>query len=425
MGAPGRARTRWPSARRTSRPRASPSSGFNAYPGYHFRDLHRRLMLYHLAGCDTTDPSCASRRGARRTRFRGARGRRNSLRVRASRRRRRSTPSRSSEKGAAGLAWFHHDLLATINTPVYFHEFADTVSRHGLQFAGDATLRVPRMMEHKPGNPPGVAGFGGRHHPPGTVPRFHHGRPLPAGAPLPRRCSARPLRSDWRACAACTWRATSVRRWPPPPPPPWLPPPTPGCPDDAFAGRAGRIVVKRSRRTGGPGADRRGVARRGVLRRVGGAAGRDRFAGGTRRISVASGGEQTGVFDHARERVGACAQRTPRGQRGRPSPGPDELARHRPASPMDTLDPFERHLLGLLDGSRDRAALLAAMRVWIKSGQAANDHRRRRRRPYLPGRKKAGAFPENRRPGSPPGRRPAGHARLSPAGALTRFCVCL
>jgi SAM-dependent methyltransferase len=35
-----------------------------------------------------------------------------------------------------------HDDLAVINDPVYFHEFADHAARHGLQFLGDAELQT-------------------------------------------------------------------------------------------------------------------------------------------------------------------------------------------------------------------------------------------------------------------------------------------
>ena len=123
---------------------------FNAYPGYHFRDLHRQMMLYHLAHAETTDPAEQANEALGVLEFMARCQKENASYEGVLHQGFEDYASQITTKGAAGLAWFHHDLLAETNTPVYFHEFADHARRHGLRFVGDATLRVPRLMDLAP-----------------------------------------------------------------------------------------------------------------------------------------------------------------------------------------------------------------------------------------------------------------------------------
>ncbi|MGZ6642376.1 MAG: methyltransferase regulatory domain-containing protein [Solirubrobacteraceae bacterium] len=103
---------------------------YNAYPGSYLRDTARDILRFHVDGIE--DP---------RERMDQA-GTIMELIIRAGR---TSPHARAlSEHMAAILArprWVvFHDELGTVNTPVYFHEFAAHAARHGLQYLAEAHL---------------------------------------------------------------------------------------------------------------------------------------------------------------------------------------------------------------------------------------------------------------------------------------------
>jgi methyltransferase-like protein len=108
---------------------------YNAQPGNHLRDLARQMMLYHVARC--SDPT---------------------ERISQARALLHFLAESSTESDAYHLvlkkevervvkysdAAFYHDDLSPINHAVYFHEFIDHASRHGLQYLAEAqTMDLP------------------------------------------------------------------------------------------------------------------------------------------------------------------------------------------------------------------------------------------------------------------------------------------
>jgi methyltransferase-like protein/2-polyprenyl-3-methyl-5-hydroxy-6-metoxy-1,4-benzoquinol methylase len=122
---------------------------FNAYPGYHRKDLERNLILFHLAHTAARTPAEQAREALGALDF-VANSQPGDNGYRAALKAAREEYAQQIEKSAGGPAWFHHDLLATFNAPAYFHQFMDHAGRHRLQFVCDGTLRLPRMLPLPP-----------------------------------------------------------------------------------------------------------------------------------------------------------------------------------------------------------------------------------------------------------------------------------
>lgn len=103
----------------------------NVYPGSHIRDLVRGMMRFHVRNID--DPADQRRQATALLRF-----------VVKS----QSPPDLFRQLIAAELEWlekssdaaFHHDDLAEIRTPFYFHEFIADAARHDLQYLSEAAI---------------------------------------------------------------------------------------------------------------------------------------------------------------------------------------------------------------------------------------------------------------------------------------------
>jgi cyclopropane fatty-acyl-phospholipid synthase-like methyltransferase len=110
---------------------------YNAYPGSYLRDMARDVMLFHVRHLD--DPG---------TRVRQARALMETI-VAAN----ADTPyarvlREHMERLLGHRDWaLFHDDLAAVNTPVYFHEFVEHAGRHGLQFLAEAELAESRLPE--------------------------------------------------------------------------------------------------------------------------------------------------------------------------------------------------------------------------------------------------------------------------------------
>jgi methyltransferase-like protein/SAM-dependent methyltransferase len=104
---------------------------YNAYPGYHFRQIVRDMMLYHTRHIG--EPAA---RVAEARRFVQWLRDSNSL---GERWRDLIGNEVHNVLDKAESAMFHDDL-AEVNDPVYFHEFAAHAARHGLQFLTEVDL---------------------------------------------------------------------------------------------------------------------------------------------------------------------------------------------------------------------------------------------------------------------------------------------
>ena len=112
-------------------PAASGAAGvafisYNAYPGCHYRQMLREIMLYHTAGMEDPEEKLREARAVLEM-------------VREA----HAEPGLDGEVenllGRSAGALFHDDLAA-ICQPFYFHEFAAQASRHGLQFLAEAAF---------------------------------------------------------------------------------------------------------------------------------------------------------------------------------------------------------------------------------------------------------------------------------------------
>lgn len=118
---------------------------YNAYPGNHTRDLVRRMMRYHVHA--VTDPA---------ERVNQARALLSFLvecnPVSASDAYRQVLKAELDRVAKYRDAAFYHDDLSSINQAFYFHEFVAEAARHGLQYLAEAqTLELPDRSF-----PPGV-----------------------------------------------------------------------------------------------------------------------------------------------------------------------------------------------------------------------------------------------------------------------------
>jgi len=117
---------------------------YNTYPGWHQIEATRQMMLYHVQNID--DPVKRARQGRALMKF--------LLDGQPKVSDFRPFLEREVQRIARFPDWLLlHDLLAEINTPCYFHVFAEHAMQHGLQYVGDADY----ALSHARAFPPHVA----------------------------------------------------------------------------------------------------------------------------------------------------------------------------------------------------------------------------------------------------------------------------
>ena len=104
---------------------------YNAYPGGHLRDAIRRMMLFHLRDVDDIHEKCSRARELLEFLVE-ARPEQDTYHV-FLQSELRSILERSPTH-------FFHDELSEFNNRFYFHEFVQDAARHGLQFLSEARL---------------------------------------------------------------------------------------------------------------------------------------------------------------------------------------------------------------------------------------------------------------------------------------------
>ncbi len=102
---------------------------YNAYPGNHLRDLARRIMRFHVQ--QFPDASEQVRQARTLLKFLAE--------AKSKRGHWQDVLHHQSDRIQRYIdAGFYHDDLSAINQPFYFHEFNEAASRHGLQFLAEA-----------------------------------------------------------------------------------------------------------------------------------------------------------------------------------------------------------------------------------------------------------------------------------------------
>ena len=341
---------------------------FNAYPGYHVRELQRNLMLYHLAHVDAATPAEQANHALEAMNFVAA-SQPEDHPCRGMLSEAHDYYREEVEKSPTGLAWFCHDLLEAHNVPAYFHQVAAHAVRHGLQFLSDVHLRAPRAM-----------GF-----PPDTVRILESMDSDPVAqdqytdfilcAPFRQvtfcRADVRLDRTLGPARMKDLHVAGNITLAPAPIDDPNGASGIKGKEVETFICNSGKISVAHP-------------AAKATLRRIGAA-----WPHGVSFADLEAGQAGHGTSQELadfllRLSVGKMANFRAREIAWPLTPGdrPEASAEARSAAEAGSLvttlyhgrvqlQPSLRFLLGLLDGTRDRAQLAAAMRRWIESGQAA------------------------------------------------------
>jgi SAM-dependent methyltransferase len=124
--------------RRNLRPNGVAFVSYNVYPGWHLKGVVRDILLYGV------------RRDAEpRQRVEEARAVLEAVSRRVSNRQDgygRLLSSEVKKVAAASDAYLFHEYLEDVNQPVYFHRFAEMAAAHGLRYLADARSRVdPRV----------------------------------------------------------------------------------------------------------------------------------------------------------------------------------------------------------------------------------------------------------------------------------------
>ena len=128
---------------------------YNAYPGNHLRDLMRGMMRFHVARID--DPEEKRKQAAALLKFLieaqpdAIEGDEEARAVqRESEIFRQLLAMQLERVKKASPAAFYHDDLAEIFTPFYFHEFIAHAARHGLQFLAEAAFSDMQALNFAP-----------------------------------------------------------------------------------------------------------------------------------------------------------------------------------------------------------------------------------------------------------------------------------
>lgn len=116
---------------------------YNTYPGWHVRRMVRDLLCYHARR--SPDPLEQVRQARAFIEFLGQ-----SVVVDPT-----STYSSTIRGAAEALrqrsdSYFLHEYLEEHNEPLYFHQFAERVRKHQLQYLGDAHVNTMMMTKHAP-----------------------------------------------------------------------------------------------------------------------------------------------------------------------------------------------------------------------------------------------------------------------------------
>ena len=112
---------------------------YNAYPGNHLRDLVRGMMRYHAAHFPKPADQIGQARGL--VKLLSEAGEKNDPYLQLLGR----ELERIQNYTDAG---FFHDDLSAVNQPFYFHEFMAHAERHGLQYLGEADVSEKREAEY-------------------------------------------------------------------------------------------------------------------------------------------------------------------------------------------------------------------------------------------------------------------------------------
>lgn len=114
---------------------------YNVYPGCYFRDLTRGMMRYHVAKFSDSEQKILQARALLKFLVEAKKELQPYHEIL------QRELDRSLSRSDAAL--FHDDLNA-INHPVYFHEFTEHTERHGLQYLSEATLRAMPVSAYRP-----------------------------------------------------------------------------------------------------------------------------------------------------------------------------------------------------------------------------------------------------------------------------------
>lgn len=118
---------------------------YNVFPGWHKYLATREMMLYH------TRPFSNPQKKVRQARsllhfLRDVQSQELEERARY-----RAFLQEEVERTSGYADWYLlHDMLSDVNEPCYFHEFADHAARHGLQFLCEAEMRVMHARDFPP-----------------------------------------------------------------------------------------------------------------------------------------------------------------------------------------------------------------------------------------------------------------------------------
>ncbi len=126
---------------------------YNAYPGWHIRDMVRGMVRFHVRTIDDPQEKIRQGRGLLQLLAQSCAGTPDVY---------RQMLAREVEYLARRTPFvFFHDTLSEVNHPVWFHEFVAHAARHGLQFLGEADWVEPNLQEFPQAVADGLAGAGG------------------------------------------------------------------------------------------------------------------------------------------------------------------------------------------------------------------------------------------------------------------------
>lgn len=110
---------------------------YNAYPGSYLRDMTRDILLYHLRAIEDPAARLAGAQELMRT----------IVAIEAPSPYAQALREQLERMLRYSDALLFHDDLAEISTPFYFHEFAAHAAAHGLQFLAEAELADSQMRD--------------------------------------------------------------------------------------------------------------------------------------------------------------------------------------------------------------------------------------------------------------------------------------
>lgn len=123
---------------------------YNVLPGWHVSSLLRDSMLYHIRNVEAPEERAAKARELLDFLCDGVSGNEGSMPVVM-----KSYAEYYREHlrslGPAAESLLQHDILASVNQPVYFHAFAEDADRHGLEYIAEAPFELSRMSQLPPG----------------------------------------------------------------------------------------------------------------------------------------------------------------------------------------------------------------------------------------------------------------------------------